>query len=319
MAQPVVARVSRVSVAAKIEATYGTPEAFAAADIILARNPAWRAIIEQHRDERQAGLPEQYPDIVGSRQFELTFEALARGAGAVYSAGVKPELDPIYRACGLSSTGSFGAGAEKYTYEPQVGATMGESITAAVFSENAPQGKLAGAFGTARLVFRAGAPLAVAPRLMGLYTEPTDVALITASLSIVIPPIFASGAVTIDGVARDVSAMELDLGSDVQSIASGNSASAIEGFHIANRRITLTLDPRQVTVATYNWFNKLTAGTRVVATWQVGTVQYNRIKFTANQLQFTEISEVIRNGVKAFQVTAFLASGASPSLSVVYD
>lgn len=311
MAQPTVARARRASVAVKIETTYNTDPTLAAGDIVPMENVAYASVQEQHPDNRLTGLVAQLPDIAGGRQASIRGEAKLRGAGAAYSASVKPEVDALLRACGLAAAGSFTGGAEKWDYTPQSGATIGESVAAAMYVENATQGKILGAFGTGRITCRAGAPAMFAASLTGLYGAPTDVSLITATLPTVIPPVFKSGVVTFDGVTTlRVSAVEVDLGNSLMYLPSANDAQAFAGVIIADRRLTLTLDPEAVTAAVYDFHAKRDAATRVAVSWQVGTVQYNRLKFSAPKVQILEINQVQRNGLLAYQLACLLSADA---------
>ncbi|MBI4637679.1 MAG: hypothetical protein HY727_15180 [Candidatus Rokubacteria bacterium] len=320
MAQPTVSRWKRGQVAAKIETTYGTDAVLAAADLIEVRNIVFRVTQEQFRDERISGAITDLPDIPGARSAVLSFEALLRGAAVAYSASVKPEVDALLRACGLAATGSFGVGTEKWDYKPQSAATIGESVTAALFVENAPQGKLLGAFGTARFMNRVGQPAVLAVTLTGLYVAPADIALLTGTISTVQPPVFKSGAVTVAAYTPRVASFDVDLGNDVQLIQSANDAQGVAGVLIAWRRLLATLDPEAVTVATFDWHNKRDLGTLLATTWQVGTTQYNRIKYNAPKLQVLDITDIQRNGLRAYQIAAKLnANTGGDELTITAD
>lgn len=324
MAQPTVSRFRRASLAVKIETTYGTDPILAATDIIFIQNVTFKVQQEQFRDQRIAGLLAELPDVPGARWAQITGEAIVRGAGVAYSATIKPEVDALLRAAGLAAAGSFVVSAEKWTYTPQSGSTIGESVTAALFAENAPQGKLLGAFATFRLQHRVGQPLIMPFTLSGMYVAPADVALITATPPTVIPPVFKSGAVTVDAVTHRISSLDFDLGNVVNPIQSANDVQAVAGFLIADRRIGMTLDPEQVTVATYDWHGKRDAppngGQGAAASWQVGTVQYNRIKLSAPRLQVVDIAEGNRGGLRIFNITAKLnAQAGGDEVSIVTD
>jgi len=196
-----------------------------------------------------------------------------------------------------------------------------QSVAAAMYVENATQGKILGAFGTGRISCRAGAPAVFSVGLSGLYGVPTDVALITATLPTVIPPVFKSGVVTFDGVTTlRVSAIEVDLGNSLVYLPSASDAQAFGAVMIADRRITMTLDPEAVTAAVYNFHSKRDDATRVAVSWQVGTVQYNRIKFSAPKVQILEINQVQRNGLLAYQLACLLsASVGADELTISFD
>jgi len=292
--------------------------------VILARNVVYRVNQAQFADERLTGLMARLPDIPGVRTAEISGEAFIRGAGAAYSASVKPELDAILRACGLAATGTFTVGAEKWEYKPQSGATIGESVTAALFTEvgtgAGPQGKIIGAFGTARLQGRAGEPAVLAFRLLGLYVAPGDVALVTGSVPTVQPPVFKSGAVTFGGVSHRAASLELDFGNDLQQLDSANDAQAVAAVLIAGRRPTITTDPELVATATYNAHGKRDAGTLDAASYQFGTAQYNRLKASAPKFQITDITDGQRNGVRIWNLAALLsASAGGDEYTLLYD
>lgn len=321
MAQPTVAGARRASVAVKTEVTYNTDPVLGAADIVPMENVVYTSFQEQHPDNRLTGLVAQLPDIAGGRQAGIRGEARLRGAGVAYSASVKPEVDAILRAMGLVATGDFTVSAEKWDYKPQSGATLGESVAAAMYQENAVQGKILGAFATGRISARAGAPAMLDTTLAGLYGAPTDVSLITATLPTAIPPVFKSGAVTFDGVTTlRVSAVNLEIGNALRYLPSANDAQAFAGVIIENRRLLLTLDPEAVTAATYNFHAKRDAATRVAVSWQVGTVQYSRIKFSAPKVQILELSQVRRDGVLAYQLACLLsANTGGDELTLTFD
>lgn len=321
MAQPTVARYRRASLAVEIETTYGTNPTPAAADIILVENVVHTVLQEQARDERLSGLVAQLPDIPGGRTVSIRGDAKLRGAGVAYSASVKPEVDAILRAMGFAATGAFGIGTEKWDYKPQSGATLGESVTAGLYHENAPSGFALGAYGRGRIAMRAGAPAILSAELTGLYVEPTAETLLTATLPTVMAPVFRSGAVSFDAVTTfRVSSVELDIGNDLQYLPSVNDAQAYAGVIIADRRLVLTLNPEAVAVATYNFHSKRDTQARVSLTWQIGTVQYNRIKFSAPKTQILEVAETRRNGLLAYQLTCLLAADTGgDELTITFD
>ncbi len=320
MAQPTVSRWSRGALAIKTETTYGTDATPGSADIVFARNIAFRVVQAQFRDDRIAGASAQLPDIPGARAASVSFECLLHGAGAAYAANVKPEVDAILRALGYAAAGSFTGGSEKWTYTPQAGATMGESVSVQFVVENAPSGKLLGCFGTGRISARAGEPGVLAVTLQGLYQTPADVSMITAAPSSVQQPQFRAAAVTLDGQTCKVGMMELDLGNDVQLKASANDAQAYDGCVLNRGRIQATFDPEAVAGSTYNFHSKRDTGALVTAAWQLGTLQYNRVLFSAPKLQYLDVSETQRQGLRAYQLACLLvASSGGDELSIVFS
>lgn len=320
MAQPTLSRWNRGAVAAKIETTYGVDVSPVAADVVFARNIAFRVTQQTVPDARIGGLIAQLPNIPGARSATLSFEVFLKGAGVAYSASVKPEVDALLRALGFAAAGSFVLNLEKWTYTPQSGATLGESVTAKLIVENAPSGTLLGSFGTGRILHRAGEPAVLAVTLTGKYAAPADVTMITGTLPTVQPPVFKSAAVTIDAVTHKVSAIELDLGSELQVLQDANDAQATGDVLLVGRRVTATMDPQAVATATYDFHAKRDAGTLVAASWQVGTTQYNRVKLSGPKMQIVDLAEQQRMGVRTYQLTTlFSPSVGSDELSIVFD
>jgi hypothetical protein len=320
MAQPTVSRWARGALAVKTEATYGIDAAPGAADIVYARNITFAVSQGQFRNDSVGGLMAQLPSIPGARFAMLSAEILLRGAAAVYSASVKPPVDPLLRASGLLATGAFGVGTEKWTYTPQSGDIMGEAASIQFVVENAPTGKFLGCFGTGRITKRAGEPGVMAIGLQGLYLEPALVTMISAAPSSIQVPQFKSAAVLLDAVSFAVSEAALDLGGDVQVVPVANDAQAIGKIILGQPHPMATFDPEAVAPATYNFHLKRDTGAVVAASWQLGTVQYNRVKFSAPKLQYLDIAEIQRNGLRAYRLACQLnASVGGDEYSIVFD
>lgn len=310
MPQPQVSRFRRAALAVKQEAVYGTDPGLASADIIEIRNVVYAGPQESSRDERISGLGVDLPDIPGSRFATISGEAYLCGAGVAYAAGVKPKVDAILRALGFQATGDFTGGAEEWEYRRRIGPTFGESATAALFAENAPQGKVVGSFGTYRLLHRRGQATVLAFTLTGLYSKPTDVALITAAPSSVQPPVFHDAAVTVDGVLHQVEMLDIDGGNDVQLLPGANAQQGYRGVIIAGHRSTIALDPEVVPIATFDWFDRRDKGTLFAASWRTGLTQYNRVNETVEKMQVLDVTESQRNGIRIYNVAGKLNAGA---------
>lgn len=310
MAQLSVSRWNRAVLAVALETNYAESPTFTATNIILARNVEAIIMQQMSPDDRLMGLVTRLPDLPGARHVEIRGEAFVRGAGSAYSASVRPEIDLLMRACGHSSTVDTTAGQEKVTYAPLTGATMGESVRAAIYTEvgtgAGPRVVAVGAHGTGRLISRVGEPTVFEFRLIGVYAAPTDDTLLAASLPSVLPPTFK--AATVSPTSWLVSEMTLDLGATWQLDQAASAAEGVRGVFLAERRPTLTADPQYVTLATYNPDSLRNAATGQTVQYQVGSVQYNRIQVTANSARVTDIRTINRNGVRAYRLELLLAA-----------
>ena len=321
MAQLTVARYKRAVIAAKIEATYDTDPTLAGADVLALRDVAVATPREMFADERQSGLIWPLPGIPGIGETIVSGQALLAGAGAAYSASVKPSVDAVLRAMGFAAAGSFVASSEKWTYTPLNAATMGESVTAALYAENAPQAKLTGGMATGRISGRTGNPDALALSLRGRYVTRADVTAVTANPSTVQPPVSKAAVFTWAGITTlRLWEFTVDFGTTIGRALSASGADGVAGFFLSPGGMTATFVIEQVPVATYDLPARLADAALVAASWQTGTAQYNRIKYTAPKVQVTGLEQTIREGLLCWQVTARLTpSVGADELTILFD
>lgn len=329
MATLTASRYRRGALAINVEATYGVNASSTAAHLMEVQNVGWRVNQEQFVDERISGLIYGRPDIVGLRSVELTGEILLRGTNTS-SSGTTPEADPLLRAMGLAGTYSTATGGWTYTVD---NSTMGESVSAALYHENAPVGWALGAFATARIQLRVGAPAVVAFTIRGKYEAPSSGALITGTPSTIIPPTFKGSnlRVSTSSYAPRLANVEVDVGNSLEFVTDAGSTdfSGVAGAIIENRRSLITLDPEVVAPSVYNWHAKRdTPGTTSVGyqigdtlNWALGStaVPYNYISFQAPRFQVLNITPGQRNGTNIYNIAGKLNAATSQGeLSIVF-
>ncbi len=323
MATLTASRYRRGALAIKIETTYGVESsvAAAAADILEVANVTYRANQEQFVDERIAGTIYARPDIPGMRTVEMTGEILLRGTNSS-SSGTTPEADRLLRAIGWEQTYSTSLGTWSYS---NTQTTMGESVTASLFAENAPVGKSLGSFATGRVRMRVGEPAVLAFTIRGKYQAPSTADLITATPSTIIPPTFkgANLRVSTSSYAPRLANIEVDLGSVLEYVtdAGSTNGAGVAGAIIENRRALITLDPELVSTTVYDWHAKRDSpGTTSVGlglgdslTWGIGSTanQYNYINFTAPRFQVLDITPGQRSGTNSLNIAGKLNAATS--------
>lgn len=313
-----VPRNRRLIVPAKIESTYGTDVlagAYAAGDVLRCFNITPTLNMEEIVNLATSGDLGRLPSGIGLESGGVSFTMWLRGAGAVYSGSVKPEADIPLQGCGLSSTGSFTGGAEKYTYQPS---STHQSLTLYVAQEFGPTIKLAGCVGNVALSMRSGGVVEARFTFMGLIAGVADITY-TAGTIAGTPayPVLKSAAFQLgtENFAPRIATMDLNLGNQLQRVQSINSVGGLAGYFIVDRDPRLTLDPELATVATYDWFTKWRAGTLADCTFQAGGTQYDRVKFHFNAsdaagLQTVSHSWAAREGLTASPTTMLATIGS---------
>lgn len=323
MAQPTVARARRMVVAMKAETTYATDVlggSYVAADIIPAFNIQPAMGLEEIENLSMAGDLGRVPSAVGMESGGVAFSMFLRGKGAAYSASVKPEAGLPLRGCGLSETVDTTLNLEKVTYQPT---NTFESMTIYVAQENGSALKLAGCFGTWEFTMRAGGVLEARFNFQGLIAGVSDVTYVEGSIGGTPQyPVAKSAAFQIDtaNYAPRIAQISFAMQNALQRLVSINATGSLAGFFIADRNPRVTIDPEADTIASYDWFTKWKDANLADCTFQAGTAQYNRAKFTADKLQIITQGRAVRDSISTFPTTllATLQTG-NDDFKLVFD
>lgn len=325
MAQPTVARIERRTLAMKVEASYGVDVfagTVAAADIMEVFNIN---VTAGPQTVDVPGLGAQLGSlgaVAGVRTAQVTFEQWARGAGAAYSASVKPNADLPLRGCGLSATGSFVLNLEKWTYVPRSSAF--ESMTIYVMQENAPTMKLAGAFGDCQLIFQNGRPLIIRYTFTGVYIVEADTPALVTKVFAAAPqwPVMLSSLFQIgtENFAAAHSQIQWNLANVLDVREAPTDASGISAVLIAARRPNGTIDPEQVTIASFPWITKWQDAVQMDMSFDSNGAQYARWKASAPKAQIRTRGWSTRGQKATYQIAFDLAfSVGDDEMSLVFD
>lgn len=303
------ARARRRVVVMKVEppGTYGvdTLGTIVAADLLWGFNIRPASRIEAIEILTQSGFLGRLRSVSGREVFGVTFDILVRGAGAAYSATVKPDLDAVLRAAGMTATGSFGVGTESWTYAFTSVQSQLESFSVSVLQENGPTVKGIGCRGNVAFRGRAGENVVATITLAGILPAEGAHAFVTKAPTTLQAPVLKSALGQIDttNFALKVANVALDLGQVANLVDDWNAAGAIAGVDIVDRVPGGTFDPEIVTAATYAWFTKWKDKPAALDfSWQAGTAQYNRMKVSYPQITLQERTWEERNGYGAFGV-----------------
>jgi len=290
----------RTVVLAKIESTYGTDATPAASDAIDVFDFQIKPSGEKHTRPVYSNNLSPSKIVIGKKMVEGSFKLEVRGAGAAYSASVRPDADAVLRACGLAATVVTTPGSETVTYAP---ASSGfESITIYAYTDGEIH-KVPGSFCSVKTLLSAGQIGVFEFSFKGLYRTPVDGAIITPTLLDLQPPIVQSAGLTIGGWAAGVyEKLEIDIGVELSEKPDINSAGGLKGFAITGRQPAGSMDPLAVTEATKSFWTNWETGVAEALTATIGSTQYNKMTINAPAVQLSDVAWGERNSERKYDL-----------------
>jgi tail tube protein len=319
MAQPDVPRSRKLQVVMKPEATYGTDVlagTYLAADIVPAMDITPSFDIEELEILATSGHLGRQLSALGMERGGVSFRMDLRGAGAAYSAGVKPEWHNPNQGCSLIGVLDATGGLEKYTYQPS-DSPMAQTIYVVqhTTSTNAIAVKLVGCFGDVEYTIRAGQLVDARYTFQGLISNVDDITYVPGTITATPQyPVAKSALFQIgtENYAPRIADITVRLGNVLNPLQSINSVGGLAGYFIADRKPTVSMNPEGALEATYPWYTKWMASTVADCTFEAkGAGDYNRIQFSFARLQIIQQGWAPRDGLTAFPTTlqSTIASG----------
>jgi hypothetical protein len=295
--------VKREVILAKIEGTYNSdPTPTNTDNSILVEDPSW-AHEGLRMIDRNPVRPNLAPlrSIYGGTLKQIKFGAELKGPGIAYSASVRPEIDPLLRACGLSPTIVTTGGSESATYKPI--STAIESVTIYYYQDGTLH-KLTGARGNVDFSMEAGSRVMANFTFTGHDNTVTDTSLVTPTYDSTVPPVFLSaGFFTHSDYAAIISGLKFDMGNKISTPPSVNAADGYGETRITGRSVTGSFDPENVLVATHPFIANLKAGTLDnIGTGVIAGAQYNRFAITFPAIFYRDVSPGDRDGIRTLEV-----------------
>lgn len=305
---------------AKIETTYNTdPTPVANTDAILVTDPVWapegaRMIGRTPAKPSLAPLKSVY---AGSLK-TVSFSAMLKGPGSAYSASNRPELDPLFRACGFGATIVTTPGSETATYVPV--STGFESCTLYLYTDG-KRHILTGCRGTVNFSMETGGAVVANFTMTGHWTAPTDTALATPTYDTTSPPAFVGATFAVGGYAAVIGSLSIDMGTVLATPASANASDGFGEVQIVGRAAGGSMNPLDTLIATKNWISEWTANSsQALATGNIGSTQYNRFSFSLPAIVHKEISDDDVDGLDAAGVQfEAVESGTDDEVSLVFS
>lgn len=225
--------------AAKIETTPGTAESLAAANATM--NVFNKRIIDQTEFIERMGQG-AFGRIVGShgaRIGQATFETDLTPSTTTHPAWALAFLP----ACGLV------ASTDTYTPRTEAPGSNVKTLTIGLYTDGLYE-QLHGCMGTFSIQFEAGRVPRIQWTFTGVYTKPSDVAILDPTYETTNPIRFVSSALAIGSYTPKIQSMSLDIGNQVVLREDSRSTTGFSYAVVTDRRPTLTLNPELDLVAT---------------------------------------------------------------------
>jgi hypothetical protein len=296
----------RQQIAIKPEAAAGTAEALALADVVQHVGVAeWEPDVAVTPRDVMSGPLSHRGSVIGSQAAKIRFSMHVGGTtGAPVALTNEGQFAKPFKACGAAVTVSGAPVNEQASYKPSSTTISDETTwpysTIGLY-EDGKLYRIHGAVGNCVLTFAVGQPVLAEFEFTGVYTTPTDVALLVPSYSAIVGPPFLGATMTVLAYATArVSTLTLDLGNEIAMRPNPNSTVGWLSAQITRRKPVGTLDPEEVLAAGKNWFSEWIAGTTGSITTGVfpsnGT-NYNQLQLTIPKAQYMRASRADRDGV----------------------
>jgi len=329
---------------AKIETTYGTAVALATTSdgLLLSypdRNVGAPLTIAYAFDGKIGVNPGNLSDLPlatpGGKSFTGDLPVRFKGAGAAYSASVKPALaDVLLRISGFTAALVTTSGSETYTYTPQVVTNAYESATMGLYARG-ELWPLKGVIANWAFTFDNPGPPTHTFSISGIANgDVTDVTLpsITYPANTIDPPTangitLVIGSFTTNAVCYSGS---FNLNRQIEPRVALTSGTGHEGFIPGGYSPELTLQVEATafvgspfhTSAGLDPIKLREAATKITVSVQFGSTQYNKWKLTLSNAQLSNVQPSANGRAACYDLT-FKPSASTPialdDLSVLFN
>lgn len=240
------------------------------------------------RNPQRATLSQQAP-MIGAGKASVAFKTELKGSGA---AGTAPKYGALLKSCGFAETV---VAATSVAYAPASASIPSLSLKVVV---DGVAHKLAGARGNVKLGFVNGQPGFLEFSFEGVYAGTEDLASVAGITYDTTDPVpfMAANCLSFGDANPVVTKLDLDMGNKLGLRPNANSANGYVSAQLTDRDPSFSLDPEMTTVAAYDWFGKLKAGTLAALTLTLGATAGNIVTISAPKCYVTKIDPGDRNG-----------------------
>ena len=293
----------------KVESAYGTdPTPSNSADGVRVSSK----ILSQMSTEFR--FPQRRPNVVtgtllpiapgGRKGRVVTLDLFVevKGAGLAYASGsVVPEMDVLLLACGHSRVHVDTGGSETVTYAPAD--SSHDSCTIWAYGAGNVH-KIVGCRGNLLWDIEPGMRGTLHFRMQGMMvSDPAVAALPSVTYDAVIPPAAVGMTYTLGGWTPDLVRSSFDAGVNVVELEDATAADGIEGYFISAQVPTLTLEARQVALATYDPYAAAQDATASTLSIILGSTQYNKLTLQNTSLSYLmDVKDTDNNDFDAWSI-----------------
>lgn len=297
----------RQQIAIKQEATAGTAETLAAANVVLHKGVAtWEPDVQTVPREGMSAALSGFGSVIGSRAATIRFAMYLRGTtGAPVASSNEPDFSVPLKACGANITVSGGGPNEQSSFKPS-STTISDETTGAYSTialyEDGKRYMIHGAVGNCVLTCATGAPVLAEFEFKGVFNTPTDATLLVPTYPTVIEPAFLAASLSVIGsyTTARISSLRLDFGNTISMRPNPNGAAGWLSAQITGRKPVGSFDPEEVLVSGKDWFAEWIAATTGAITTGVfpsGGTNYNQLSLTVPKAQYTKVGLAARDGI----------------------
>lgn len=286
--------------AAALEATVGTAESLDATDAVFnIYETDIQADIDYEEREGQSSF-DPLPGTLGEYGGTIKFSTDIIGGTPTAAAW----MTTFMPACGMVASG--------LVYSPSTAApaaTGVRTLTLGVY-ENGLYKQIHGAVGNAVFHFPTGRRCFVEFEFTGLWSDPSDVAIITPTYVTTSPIRFANGTLTVGGTALKSNEVVIDLQNEITlRHDAGAGASGYFSAIITGRKPTVTIDPESAIVATDDQYGDWTARNEDILVLTAGTAG-NLMTVGAPKMTRSDVQESDRDNLQTDDITYMCHRGA---------
>lgn len=288
--------INRELILCKIESVYNTdPTPTGANDAIQVENISWShaglRMIERPLIRTSLGKLKQ---VFGETLMQISFDVELKYSG---TAGTAPDLDPLFRSCGLGVT-NVPATSDTYSLV----STAIESCTIYYYQDGMLY-ILTGCRGEPSFNLEAGNRGMMTFTMTGHTSAPADIALATPTYDASVPAPVIGASFTVDSYAAILSKLEFSLGNTIATPSDINASDGFAAVQITSRDVSGSLDPEAVLVATEAFDANFRSGAAMaLTTGVIGPSAGNRWAITMPAVSYRSIAPGDRDGVRTYEL-----------------
>ncbi len=264
-------------------------------------------------DEQHAGMGTASQAEKIGRWGQIDVALNIKGGGADYSAGAnKPEWDAFLRAAGFSATVSGAGGSGKIEY---ASLDTGSFERLALYCQSANKlYKMIDCIALPKMSAEAAKRGIFTFTVIGkIVTDPAESAFAGQTLLGLAAPAFHSNAPSIGAFAAPtVRKVDLDFGTAHTPVPSAGATGGLEGFEITDRDLKLGMEIQVVALSTFDPYvlskQAWPGGTDTKVNFQIGTAQFNRVKFALGQWLFGTPPNSDNSGIATWNLQGRVAA-----------